>query len=279
MCAQLAKPEGAGIPVAELLPPGPSCTHRRPPSATVTPPRRSTRDSHPPSGAPAACDGISRFLPRNRVLWDRSCSVARPAPPPDSPDATKRASLTPRTSRSAPLGGTMTPASHPRQPGPHGPVSHKPRFHGRNPIIRSHDLPFRRGRRSSTPRGGGASRPRLPPRPHRALPAGRTNHGFRALDPPASRTHIPSECLKSGGGFKAPKRGCRHAPTASSGKTICPINPSQPVAGQPKKEAGPQARPICAKPEGSPWRICWPGTSPDTRPVRRAPQRDDPTSP
>lgn len=176
-------------------------------------------------------------------------------------------------------GGTMTPASHPRQPGPHGPVSHKPRFHGRNPIIRSHDLPFRRGRRSSTPRGGGASRPRLPPRPHRALPAGRTNHRFRALDPPASRTHIPSECLKSGGGFKAPKRGCRHAPTASSGKTICPINPSQPVAGQPKKEAGPQARPICAKPEGSPWRICWPGTSPDTRPVRRAPQRDDPTSP
>ncbi len=74
MCAQLAKPEGAGIPVAELLPPGPSCTHRRPPSATVTPPRRSTRDSHPPSGAPASCDGISRFLPRNRVLWDRGPS-------------------------------------------------------------------------------------------------------------------------------------------------------------------------------------------------------------
>lgn len=113
------------------------------------------------------------------------------------------------------------------------------------------------------------------------LPAGRTNHRFRALDPPASRTHIPFECLKRrGGGGSKPRKGVadmRRRPRA--GQTICPINPKQPVAGQPKKEAGPQARPICAKPEGSPWRICWPGTSPDTRPVRRAPQRDDPTSP
>lgn len=66
------------------------------------------------------------------------------------------------------------------------------------------------------------------------LPAGRTNHRFRALDPPASRTHIPFECLKrwGGGGDSKPRKGVadmRRRPRA--GQTICPINPKQPVAG------------------------------------------------
>lgn len=174
MCVQLAKPEGAGVPWRSSFRPAPSprpaprarTAARRPPRRR--PPRRSTRDSHPPSGAPGGLRWDSPFYATKsrfvgQVLPRRpSCAASRSA------RRGKMGLTHPKNLLLCAPGGTMTPASHPRQPGPHGPVSHKPRFHGRNPFFRSHDLPFRRGRRSSMPRGGGASRPRLPSCLHRA---------------------------------------------------------------------------------------------------------------
>lgn len=175
MCAQLAKPERAG----GVRGGAPSARPRRParPLAHAPPPAVRHGD------APEEVDpGLALAFGRPGGLrWDfpfyatksRFVGQVLPCRPSRAASRSARRGKTGLTHpKNLPLctpGGTMTPASHPpRQPGPRGPVSHKPRFHGRNPIIRSHALPFRRGRRSSMPRGGGASRPRLPPCLHHA---------------------------------------------------------------------------------------------------------------
>lgn len=175
MCAQLAKPERAGGgPWRSSFRPAPSPRPApRARTAARRPPRRRPRGGRPGTrtrlraprrpamGFPVLCHEIAfcgtgpALSPVPRRLPIRPTRQNGPHPPQEPP------ALHPRWHDDAGV-------APPRQPGPRGPVSHKPSFHGRNPIIRSHALPFRRGRRSSMPRGGGASRPRLPPCLHHA---------------------------------------------------------------------------------------------------------------
>lgn len=227
MCAQLAKPERAGGGVRGGAP---SARPRRParPLAHAPPPAVRHGD------APEEVDpGLALAFGRPGGLrWDfpfyatksRFVGQVLPCRPSRAASRSARRGKTGLTHpKNLPLctpGGTMTPASHPPgSPGRAGPCP-------TNRVFMAEIQLFDRTPCRSVVGGGprcpaGAAPPAPAGRPASiTLPAGRTNHRFRALDPPASRTHIPFECLKrwgGGGGFKAPKRGCRHAPTASSG--------------------------------------------------------------
>lgn len=130
-------------------------------------------------------------------------------------------------------GGTMTLASHPPgSPGRAGPCPTNRVFMAEIQLFDHTPCRSVVGGGPRCPAGAAPPAPACRPASI-TLPAGRTNHRFRALDPPASRTHIPFECLKRwGGGDSKPRKGVadmRRRPRA--GQTICPINPKQPVAG------------------------------------------------
>lgn len=226
MCAQLAKPERAGGgPWRSSFRPAPSPRPApRARTAARRPPRRRPRGGRPGTrtrlraprrpamGFPVLCHEIAfcgtgpALSPVPRRLPIRPTRQNGPHPPQEPP------ALHPRWHDDA---GVAPP---PGSPGRAGPCP-------TNRVFMAEIQLFDRTPCRSVVGGGprcpaGAAPPAPACRPASiTLPAGRTNHRFRALDPPASRTHIPFECLKrgGGGGFKAPKRGCRHAPTASSG--------------------------------------------------------------
>lgn len=241
MCAQLAKPERAG----GVRGGAPSARPRRParPLAHAPPPAVRHGD------APEEVDpGLALAFGRPGGLrWDfpfyatksRFVGQVLPCRPSRAASRSARRGKTGLTHpKNLPLctpGGTMTPASHPPpgSPGRAGPCP-------TNRVFMAEIQLFDRTPCRSVVGGGprcpaGAAPPAPACRPASiALPAGRTNHRFRALDPPASRTHIPFECLKrwGGGGDSKPRKGVadmRRRPRA--GQTICPINPKQPVAG------------------------------------------------